>query len=525
MNLKRSLLLSISTLFLLISPDTISAQSDENIESISKDEIKNHMYFLASDFMNGRTSYSPEYKIAAEYASSQFKSIGLKPFFEDKSGNKSYFQDVPLVVKKFGKNNSLQLINKKSVKELKHIDDFKIPVMMSDYIQDEIETVFIGYGINEEKYGWNDFKELSVENKAVFMIMDAPVKNGEPILPKDIHESYLSFQGFNKKIMNLAKMKPAVIIILVDDNFLQNAPWDYLPTIKTEESCFYDGDYSNLAMAVPPIYVLKPEVQKDIFKDAPYSPEDIQEKGITDYKTYYFKDLKIKMSFDIEYEKKITSKNIAAYVEGTDPVLKKEFISVGAHLDHLPTVNGKIYNGADDNASGSTGVIECSEAMISDPPKRSVLFILYTAEELGLYGSSHFLNNSPIPIEKIKFNINLDMIGRSIPENKDKKTHRVVIYDEYFNKIKKFIESANNNTLNWSLDFINAKDKQGDSDHTSFYRKGIPSFQFASGHHKDYHQPTDDAKNIDFEKLQKITQLTYIIAYRLANSNDLNFNE
>jgi len=213
--------------------------------------------------------------------------------------------------------------------------------------------------------------------------------------------------------------------------------------------------------------------------------------------------------------------NVVAIVEGTDPKLKSEYITVGAHLDHVGPRGGKVCNGADDNASGSVGVIEVAEAIAMSPPKRSVIFILYAGEEMGLQGSRYFLENPPVPIDKIVANINLDMIGRTGNGlDAETKEHFLRYSSKVSPKFKDFVKKVNRKTIKQPL--IYAEDGTspggvGGSDHMSFLRKDIPAIMFFSGVHKDLHQPGDDPEKIEYDKMQKISQLVFELAYELGN--------
>jgi hypothetical protein len=214
----------------------------------------------------------------------------------------------------------------------------------------------------------------------------------------------------------------------------------------------------------------------------------------------------------------INTWNVVAIVEGTDHKLKDEFVTVGAHLDHVSPRNGEICNGADDNASGSVGVIEVAEAIAMNPPKRSVIFILYAGEEMGLRGSRYFLENPPVPLKKIVANINLDMIGRTGRGlDADKKEIYLRYSSEVSPEFKDFVKKVNKMTIKYPLVYVEDSKSPGGSDHQSFLRKEIPAIMFFSGLHNDLHQPGDDADKIQYDKVQKISQLVYELTRELGN--------
>ena len=246
---------------------------------------------------------------------------------------------------------------------------------------------------------------------------------------------------------------------------------------------------------------------KTMFKDEEGNPSYFQPVPITP---------RSRRGDDETKPKEFISNNIIGFVEGTDPELKNEYVTVGAHLDHVK-YGDKVYNGADDNASGSVGVIEIAEAIAMNPPKRSVIFLLFTGEEMGLIGSRYFLNNPPVPLDNIVANINLDMIGRTGRGlDQEKKEHILRYSSKVSPEFKKFVKKVNKKTINWPLVYKEDKDSPGGSDHMSFLRKDIPAIFFFSGLHSDLHRPGDDADKIEYEKMQKICQLVYELTMELG---------
>lgn len=215
---------------------------------------------------------------------------------------------------------------------------------------------------------------------------------------------------------------------------------------------------------------------------------------------------------------KLNTWNVVAVVEGTDPELKNEYVTVTAHLDHVGPRNGEVCNGADDNASGSIAVIEVAEAVVMDPPKRSVIFILFAGEEMGLKGSRYFVDNPPVPLDKIVANINMDMIGRTGNGlDAETKEHYLRYSSKVSPKFKDFVKKVNKNTIRYPLVYAEDSKSPGGSDHMSFLRKDIPAIMFFSGIHKDLHNVGDDPDKIQYDKVQKISQLVYELTMELGN--------
>lgn len=219
------------------------------------------------------------------------------------------------------------------------------------------------------------------------------------------------------------------------------------------------------------------------------------------------------------------SENILAFIEGSEK--PEEIIVISAHYDHVGMMNGVVYNGADDDGSGTAGIMEIAEAFqyakkTGNGPKRSILFLHVTGEEHGLHGSRFYAENPVFPIKNTVVNLNIDMIGRDDPENRGK-DYVYLIGSEMLSKELKIIsEDANKRTTNLILNY--KYDDKNDperlyyrSDHYNFAKNGIPVIFYFDGIHEDYHQPTDTPDKIDYELLKKRTQLVFATAWELAN--------
>ena len=495
----------------------ISAQSspDDALNSITKAELKDHVYFLASDYMAGRFAPSAEYEIAAQYVASQFASAGVQPFLKDESGELSYFQEVPFIKTTYGTDIKWIIKNAGETREFQHQKDFKI--LFSRISEDEkLDLVFVGYGIEEPDYGWNDFEGLEVAGKMVIVLNGAPMKKGKPVLPEEIHAKYPE-TAYWKKLWALSRMG-AKGVIMVDESASGQMYWDGFESRALSEKYAYQGPGSERnSRSRPSMYIVKPEVVDVLFKGQPYSPTSIAEKGLKNYSCFQLEGISIETLFEVIEEKTISSKNIVGFIPGTDPDLINEYITVGAHLDHVAPVDGQVRNGADDNASGSSGVIEVAEAMALNPGRRPLVFIAFTAEEMGLLGSKYFLNTGTLEKEMIKFNLNLDMIGRSSEENAETRAHYLVTHKKYLNELSSFVGEINGNTINYPLLYNNDQDSPGGSDHQTFISAGIPAFFFFSGVHEDLHKPGDDPDLIDYQKAESISRLAYLIVNELSN--------
>lgn len=224
------------------------------------------------------------------------------------------------------------------------------------------------------------------------------------------------------------------------------------------------------------------------------------------------------------------SQNIISYIEGSE--FPDEYVFITAHSDHEGVINGEIYPGADDNGSGTAAVLEMAEAFklaVLDGyrPKRSIVFLHVTAEEVGLHGSRYYSSNPVFPMENTISALNIDMIGRVDDRHLENENYIYVIgADRISTELHFIVQEANNNFVdNLQLDYKYNDPKDPNryyyrSDHYNFADKGVPVIFFFNGEHKDYTKPTDTADKINYPLLQKRTQLIFATAWYLANSNN-----
>ncbi|MES2812780.1 MAG: M28 family metallopeptidase [Bacteroidota bacterium] len=220
------------------------------------------------------------------------------------------------------------------------------------------------------------------------------------------------------------------------------------------------------------------------------------------------------------------SENIWAFIEGSEK--PKEIVVLSAHYDHVGTKNGIIYNGADDDGSGTVALIEIAKAFQKAKkeghgPKRSILFLHVTGEEHGLHGSRYYSENPLFPLAKTIADVNIDMIGRQDELHKDSNYVYIIGSDYLSSDLYNAVEKANKETVNLFLDYkYNDKNDPNRfyyrSDHYNFAKHNIPSVFLFNGTHADYHQPTDDPDKIDYDALRKRTQLAFAIVWKLSNA-------
>jgi len=215
--------------------------------------------------------------------------------------------------------------------------------------------------------------------------------------------------------------------------------------------------------------------------------------------------------------RKTATPNVVGWVEGRDPKLKSEYVVIGSHHDHNPIREGRIFPGADDDGSGAVAMLELVEAVVAERPKRSVVFVWHTAEEKGLIGAYYFVQHSPVPVEKISANLNLDMISRNDPN---------MIYLIGSNKLSSELDRSfhemNARSAKFKLDYTYENPAHPDrfffrSDQYPYIRYGIPGVWVFCGTTPDYHQETDTVERADFAKAEKATRMTYLVALDIGN--------
>lgn len=223
------------------------------------------------------------------------------------------------------------------------------------------------------------------------------------------------------------------------------------------------------------------------------------------------------------------SENIWAYIEGTEK--PDELLIISAHYDHVGTKNGEVYNGADDDGSGTVALLEIAQAFIQAKkdgygPKRSILFLHVTGEEHGLHGSRYYSENPLYPIASTIADLNIDMIGRRDEAHKDNGNYIYVIgSDRLSTDLHNINEAANKKYTQLALDYtFNARNDPNQfyfrSDHYNFAKKGIPIIFYFNGVHDDYHQPGDEPQKIEYDLLAKRAQLAFVTAWELANGDN-----
>ena len=506
----KKILLLTSALLMMFSCQKEATKEDvvNYGSSITQDELKEHLYIYASDEFEGRDTGNPGQKKAVDYIKKHYESLGIKPVIE---GN--YFQNVPLNLVKTPK---VTITN--NGKSFNYFEDF---ISLGSTISTKIsasEIVYAGFGIDDEQF--SNYTNIDVKGKIVV------IKNGEP---KDKNGNYI-ITG-NKKASkwsngrqelsakrNAAKDKGAKTLFLMNDNLFNRYALYYkgleergagnrlsLPVKKDAEADMYQFLISN-------------KMGKSLIANIEKSVKPSYEKTT------------FEMILEASSESK-PSENVAAIIKGSEK--PDEYIIISSHLDHIGIDgDGEVFNGADDDGSGTVAMLEIAEAFKTaadngHKPKRSIIFLHVTGEEKGLLGSRYYTDHEPlVPLENTVTDLNIDMIGRIDPKREGDRNYIYLIgSDKLSTDLHNISEQVNKEFVNIELDYkYNAENDPNRfyyrSDHYSFAKNNIPVIFYFNGTHADYHQISDTPDKINYDLLENRSRLIFHTAWEIANREE-----
>lgn len=458
---------------------------------ITKNELTRHIEYLASDELGGRFPGTHESKLAQEYIISQLNKSGITPFFDDGYLQKFDFVSNVITIE----NNSFSINEKNFV-----LAEDYIPLGFSENATLKAGVVFVGFGFAiDDSIKWNDYEHFDVEDKWVAILRGGPDNN-----PKSIFNAHLPLR---KKVL-LAKDNKAAGVI-----FISQYDEEEDELIKLH----YDNSFSGAGI---PVIHINHNTANELFAKETIDIETIQEKLISTLKSNSFEIPDVVISASVELEKiRSNAANIVGIIEGNDEFLKNEYIVIGGHYDHLGMGGPEsgsmmpdtiaVHNGADDNASGTSSVIEIGEKLAANRKslKRSIILINFDAEERGILGAKYFIDSTFIDINNITTMINLDMVGNL---SEDKLTIGGTGTSPSFEELLKNINDEYNFTLKFSPEGF------GPSDHAAFYTKDIPVLFFFTGTHDRYHKPTDDFDKINVDGSAIVGNYVYDLVLNLS---------
>jgi hypothetical protein len=517
---------------LLISP--LKAQK-KGLESINRHDLKMHMQFLASDELQGRNSGEPGLQVAARYLAVQAEQLGLQPV----DANKDFLQPYFIEEKGYDRERSQTIITVgDSTATVNHHPFYIIPAPEGDHTVIEGEVVFAGYGIHSEENDYDDFGNIDIQDKVVLIMNRAP-QNEEGTEAQFDSEKWNSMQSFQYKMPYIFSQHPKAVLLVMDPKSgmqsiedVNPGVADYLSRSRALKS--EDAESATSTGHRPGIVLIHRSVAEQLLASTGKNLTDLQlqiDRNLAP-QSFQLEGISVKIELTLE-NKDIEVYNVFGIIEGSDPVLKNEAVIYVAHYDHLGTDgNGGVFNGADDNASGTVALIEIAEAFMNEkhPPERSIGILWVSAEEIGLFGSQYFAEHPLVPRDKIAAVINLDMVGRTKMEEDVQSTRSgltiqggdsVKVLGGLQSKVLMEIseKSLAEAGLVGNYKYNNLTDPNRyffRSDHISFARKDIPVLFYSTGTHRDYHLVTDVEEAIDYDKFLKMVRFCYKVGFNVA---------
>lgn len=471
------------------------------------DALREYVRYLASDELTGRGVETPGIKLARDYIAREFANAGLRPGGD----NGTYLQAFDVATGVAVKQPTVMAFAKQSPLRL---DEEWTPLGFSGSGKVEADVVFAGYGITAKEYGYDDYAGIDAKGKIVLVLRYEPP-------PKDDKSPFQKAPRYSNHATLRAKANNAgdhgaVGMILVDFNRSGDEQKELL---STSNSLWRSGK-SPIAAQVKRSVIEKWLDTHGISLKPLKEKIDREEKPASEYLPGAHVTLQVSLE-----EVRQRTDNVVGILPGSDPTLKDQNIVIGAHYDHVgfgrygtrdSSAEGQIYHGADDNASGTAVLLQLAERLSRSQvrPARTIVFAAFSGEELGLFGSRHYVDYPSLSLSSTKAMINLDMVGRL-------RDNRLTVFGTRSAKELSTIVLGEAQKLGLQ---VSESDSVGRSDHMSFYNRKIPALHFFTGTHPDYHRPSDTLEKLNIEGMVKVTDLVSGIVQRLATTKEpLNF--
>jgi len=486
------------TAIVIFTGFAFTAASAKDPKDITVPELKAHVAYLASDDLQGRKPGMPGGDQAADYIKKELKKIKSK-LLADKG-----LQRMEVITSvKAGEQNKLSFADVTA----RPMQDFT-PLAFSGSGAAQGLVAFAGYGFDfaNDSLTWHDYDGIEAKGRWVMILRDAP-DNGAP------NSGFESYTSLRKKCF-VARDKGAVGVLFVSGEKSDKED-DLLPLR-------YDQSPANAGI---PVLHIKRSLADQLLAGSGKTVAQLEAAMYASKKSASLAlELPVSAQADVVLQRAATA-NVVALIPGNDPALKNEYIVLGAHYDHLglggPGSGSRrpdttaVHNGADDNASGVSAILEVAEALAAERKqiKRSIVVVAFTAEEMGTLGSKYFVENPPVPLQQIKYMINLDMVGRMKADDKSFSIGGSGTAEGKENILKALAE-AKPYTIKTS------PEGYGPSDHAAFYAKDIPVLFFMAGMHEDYHTPADDADRLNYEGEKWLADYVLGVVRTLANRQE-----
>jgi hypothetical protein len=527
----------IYTYILIISLFVQTTKGQENpvekgLGSINSEVIKAQTGFLSSDWTEGRAAGERGERLAGDYIASMLQLYGVKPFGDKektKAGKsasdepgRTYFQNFILLKTLPGDEQVMQIRSAegKSVITTFLTMNVDFTIRATDpAFEITAPVVFAGYAFRNDEFKYNDFAKLDVKGKFILRISGIPRFIADKMNESERYRATLRMDSAIKAMgaIGIIEFSPEKKVVGTPEipDFMNMSPSEGIPTTgKPRASYSIPGEKTSSPLKRINVSV---KSANEILKGSGIEIDDYLLKADQN-QSYQFtqitnKDIFIKTSIKIS---QIAVRNIIGIIEG---MRKDQFIVLGAHYDHMGSGNGYTWNGADDNASGTVGVMTIARAIMETgvQPEKSIIVALWSSEELGLLGSKYYLDNLEFQLSNIKLNLNFDMISRYISESEPDKVTMT-----YSDNCPFFMDLTVSNLKKYNIalnvDYQPSKEPPGGSDHRSFVAKGIPVMRFKPGHREEYHTPNDEIGKLNWDIMEKIIKISFANVWQLSNS-------
>lgn len=511
-----------SSFLFIVGSLALSAQDSVAVryaKSIQAESLKKNLTVLASDEYEGRETGQKGQKMAAEYIMNQFKEFGIPQVPALTHG---YYQTFPVSVYQ---PQEVQITLPEKIDYVQNIDFYSSSTILKDSTYNINEVVFAGYGINTVLY--NDYEKADLKGKTVMILNGEPYgENGKSLISQSSEPSDWT-TNYRRKLSEAQKAGISILLVAennLKEDFKQNEHriTSYRMDIETDKKVS--------GKSGPLIIYISEDLANAILNNKKNTYKKLQEKIASTGKPQKFI---AKTPFTIKVKQaasKLNTENVLGYIEGSD--LKDELVVITAHYDHLGKHDGVVYNGADDDGSGTVAVIELAKVFAKAKregkgPRRSMLFMTVAGEEKGLLGSDYYTRNPVFPLKNTVCDLNIDMIGRLDKKHEGNADYVYLIGADKLSKELHNISETANKSYNCNLQLDYTYNDENDpnryyyrSDHYNFAKNNVPVIFYFNGVHEDYHKETDEVQKINFAKMEKISRLVFFTAWEIANRNE-----
>ena len=499
------------------------------------------LHFLASDFFEGRETTTRGQKLAAQYLASQYRELGLAPKGNAKTAGPfspaSYFQ--PFNVYRRTPEETLLEVSidgRKIVasKFSREAHDDLTYFLSGDLRNATGGVVFAGYGIADDKLGYNDYAALaaqgtSFDGKWLLILNDEPLENERTTLLPTTDGELSKWSQFIFKRSALWKAgRPLGVLVVTDSSPRLKGTFAEAAALASSNARRLGGLSLNQHSDAFPAYAVSTKLANQLLAASGHTISDLRQQIDRSLKPVVFPVAAVNVAAKADASKNLETENVLAFIEGSDPALKDEVLVISAHYDHLgvnPNLKGdQIFNGAADDGSGVVASLELAQAFMRAKrdgagPRRSILFINFTGEEKGIMGSAYYVNRQPlIPLEKTVADINMDGVGGF--DSKHPTQSRNYIYVVGEGDLSKELIAINrdvNQNAGSQLEF--SDHEYFPSDQYNFQVQLVPFIYYSTGLTEHYHQPSDEPQTIDYEHLSRVVQAIFATAWEVANQD------